>query len=72
MDKYFYIKRKALSNRECEHIIKLFEKSDYRGGNHDYYSIHPRLIDSEYSFLKSVLERPPSLYLYFILFLSLI
>ena len=56
MDKYFYIKRKALSNRECEHIIKLFEKSDYRGGNHDYYSIHPRLIDSEYSFLKSVLE----------------
>ena len=56
MDKYILHKRKALDCRTCEHLINVFEKSDFEYSTHDYYSIHPRLKDIKYNFLHPLLH----------------
>ena len=55
MDKYIYHKKKAADKRSCDHLISIFEKSDYTYNERNYYSINPRLTDIPFNFLKPIL-----------------
>ncbi len=56
MDKYMFRKRKALSNKDCEHLIGLFENSNPKFSPHKYYAIFPSMRNVQYGFLHSVVD----------------
>ena len=56
MDKYMFRKRNALSRKECEHVIRLFENSNPQLSTHKYYSVSPSMSETQYIFLRSVLN----------------
>ena len=57
MDKYIFLKKKALDKKSCDNIIDLFEKSNPTYNKlHDYYAIYPDITDIKYELINSTLR----------------
>ena len=52
MDKYIFIKRKVLTKNSCDHLIRMFEKSESYDNIRGYKYIDVNLQISKFSFLK--------------------
>ena len=55
MDKYIFIKRKALTKDSCDHLIGMFEKSELNDNIRGYKFIDANLQTSKFSFLRELL-----------------
>ena len=55
MDKYIFIKRKVLTKDSCDHLIRVFEKSELHDNIRGYKYIEPNFQTSKFYFLKELL-----------------